>query len=141
MRPRTPGPDEGYKMIRILVVDDSRTFRDRLRSFLAADPELEVVGEAEDGPTALRAAGELRPDIVLMDVRMDGVNGLDATRQLKAALPGVQVIILSLHDLEPYRAAARAAGASAYVTKRALVHELLPAVRQAAQKGGLRAAD
>jgi DNA-binding NarL/FixJ family response regulator len=120
-------------MIKILIVDDNRLFRVRVLAFLAAYPEVMVVGEAEDGQAVLKKAKELNPDIVLMDVKMGGMNGLDATRKLKMELPDIQVIILSRYDLEAYRNAAEALGASAYVTKRTLVDELLPAIRRVAK--------
>jgi DNA-binding NarL/FixJ family response regulator len=119
-------------MTSVLIVDDSSLFRRRLRIFLAAQPGLEVVGEAGDVAAALAQAAELQPDIVLMDVRLEGSNGLVATRHLKMQLPHVLVIVLSLYDMEAYRNAARAAGASAYVTKRALMDELLPLIRNLA---------
>ncbi len=117
-------------MIGILIVDDNRPFRERLKVFLAAYPEVEVVGEAGDGQVALIKAKELKPDIVLMDLRMGGLTGLSATSQLKNELPEIQVIILSRSDLKAYRDAAEAVGASAYVAKRDLVKNLLPAIRQ-----------
>jgi DNA-binding NarL/FixJ family response regulator len=120
-------------MIKILIVDDNRLSRVRVLAFLAAYPEVMVVGEAEDGQAVLKKAKELNPDIVLMDVKMGGMNGLDATRKLKMELPDIQVIILSRYDLEAYRNAAEALGASAYVTKRTLVDELLPAIRRVAK--------
>jgi DNA-binding NarL/FixJ family response regulator len=120
-------------MIKILIVDDSRLFREHLKVFLAAHPEVEVVGEAGDCPSALSKARELKPDAVLMDVKMGGMNGLTATERLIKELPGIQVIILSRYDLKAYREAAEALGASAYVTKRALVDELLPAIRRVAK--------
>jgi two-component system response regulator NreC len=120
-------------MIKILIVDDNRLFRERLKAFLAAHPEVKVVGEAGDGQAALSKARELKPDIILMDVKMGGMNGLNATKQLKGELPDIKVIILSMYDLEAYREAAMTVGASAYVTKKALVDELLPTIRRVAQ--------
>jgi PAS domain S-box-containing protein len=120
-------------MIKILIVDDSRLFRERIRAFLAASPDIVVVGEAEDGQEVLGKAGELKPDVMLMDVKMGRVSGLTATSLLKRELPHIQVIILSLYDLEAYREAAENMGASAYVSKRHLADELLPAIRRAVQ--------
>jgi two-component system response regulator NreC len=120
-------------MIKILVVDDSWPFRESLKDFLNAHPEVEVVGEAVDGLTALSKARELNPDIVLMDINMAGMNGLSATEQLKGELPDIKVIILSMYDPIAYREAAEAVGASAYVTKRALFEELLPAIQRVVQ--------
>ncbi len=120
-------------MIKTLIVDDSRLFRERLKAFLAAHPEVEVVGEAGDGQAALSKARELKPDVVLMDVKMGGMNGLSATEQLKRELPDIKVIILSRYDVEEYRKAAEALGASAYVAKKHLADELLSAMRRVAQ--------
>jgi len=120
-------------MIKTLIVDDSRLFRERLKAFLAAYPEVEVVGEAGDGQAALSKAKELKPDVVLMDVKMGDMNGLDATGNLKRELPELHVIILSRYDLAAYREAAEALGASAYVSKKDLVDKLLPAIRRVAQ--------
>lgn len=116
--------------IRILVVDDNDAFRRRIKEFLASEPDIEVVGEAADGEQAILKAKELQPDAVLMDVRMPGTNGLDATRQLKNEMPEIKVIMLSRFDVEEYREAARARGASGYVVKRGLIEELLPAIRR-----------
>lgn len=120
-------------MIKTLIVDDSRLFRERLKAFLAAYPEVEVVGEAGDEQAALSKARELKPDVVLMDVKMGGMNGLDATGNLKRELPDIHVIVLSRYDLTAYREAAQALGASAYVSKKDLVDKLLPAIRRVAQ--------
>ena len=117
-------------VIRVLVVDDNGGFRQRIKEFLASEPDIEVVGEAADGEQAILKAKELQPDVVLMDVRMPGTNGLDATRELKDEMPEVKVIMLSRFDVEEYREAARARGASGYVVKQSLIEELLPAIRR-----------
>lgn len=119
------------RIIRTLIVDDNADFRRRLKEFLASEPDIEVVGEAADGQDAILKARELKPDVVLMDVRMPGTNGLDATRQLKDEMPEVKVIMLSRFDLQEYREAAKASGASGYVIKKSLIEELLPAIRGA----------
>ena len=123
--------------IRVLVVDDSVGFRWRLKEFLAPEPDIQIVGEAADGREAIEKAIELEPDVVLMDVRMAGMNGLDATRRLAAVRPGVRVIVLSRSDLQEYRDAAQACGANGYVAKRALADELLPAIRRATRTNGI----
>ena len=117
--------------IRIMIVDDNATFREQLKEFLASEPDIEVVGEAADGQEAILKARELQPDVVLMDVRMPGINGIHATRQLKEEMPEVKVIILSLYDIDEYRKAALDSGASGYVVKKSIVQELLPAIRDA----------
>jgi DNA-binding NarL/FixJ family response regulator len=115
--------------IKTLIVDDNADFRRRVKEFLALETDIAIVGEAADGREGVRKARQLKPDLVLMDVRMPGLNGIDATRQLKLEMPQVQVIILSMYDLEEYRRAAEASGASGYVTKRSVVSALLPAIR------------
>jgi DNA-binding NarL/FixJ family response regulator len=117
--------------IRTLIVDDNARFRRRVREMLALEPDITVVGEAADGREAVRKARRIEPDLVLMDVRMPGVNGIDATHQLKREMPEIQVIILTMYDLEEYRKAAADSGAGGYVVKRSLVTELLPAIRKA----------
>ena len=119
------------RVIRTLVVDDNADFRQRVKEFLASEPEIEVVGEAADGQEAILKARELQPDLVLMDVRMPGINGISATRQLKDEMPEVKVIMLSLFDIDEYRKAALDSGASGYVVKKNLVQELIPAIRGA----------
>lgn len=116
--------------IRVLIVDDDDRFRGRLGQFLATVPHLQVVGEAATGQDALVSARELKPDLVLMDVRMPGMNGVSATRRLKEEIPEVRVIVLSVYDLQEYKDAALASGASAYVIKKSVMEELVPAIRQ-----------
>ncbi len=90
--------------IRVLIADDHSVVRQGLRMFLALDPEFEVVGEAADGAEALRLAHELNPDVVLMDINLPGMNGVECVRQLKGIVPEVQVVPLSIewaHRLEP----------------------------------------
>jgi len=119
------------RVIRTLVVDDNADFRQRVKEFLASEPEIEVVGEAADGQEAILKARELQPDLVLMDVRMPGINGISATRQLKDEMPELKVLMLSLYDIDEYRKAALDSGASGYVVKIKLVQELIPAIRGA----------
>jgi DNA-binding NarL/FixJ family response regulator len=119
---------------RVLIVDDNVNVRRRVREFLTSAPDIEVVGEAGDGQQALTKAAALEPDIVLMDVRMRGGNGLEATRRLREELPKVCVIMLSCLDVQEYKDMAMAEGASAYVVKRAWADDLLPAIRAILQE-------
>lgn len=119
---------------RVLVVDDHKLIRQGIVGLLASQPDLEVVGQAGDGQEAIAAAVELRPEIILMDISMPGVSGLNATREIKARLPDVRVIILTIHDREDYLFEALRAGAVGYVLKGADVQDLLAAVRSA-QRG------
>ena len=104
-------------MIRVLLVDDQALLRMGFRLVLDAEPDLEVVGEAGDGRTALEQAAALTPDVVLMDVRMPGMNGIDATERLVAAHPEIRVLILTTFDLDEYAFAALRAGASGFLLK------------------------
>ena len=118
--------------MKVLLVDDSESFRDGLSSMLAAEPDVEVVGEAADGDEAVRLALRHQPDVVLMDLSMPGTDGLEATRRLTAALPHVGVVALTLRSDDEAMTAALAAGARGYVIKGALRSELLWAVRAVA---------
>jgi DNA-binding NarL/FixJ family response regulator len=119
------------QVTRTLLVDDNAGFRRSMKEFLALESDIEVVGEAADGEEAILKARELKPDLVLMDLRMPGISGIDATRQLKDEMPELKVIILTIFDLQAYRDAAMDSGANGYVTKGSLFEELLPAIRGA----------
>ena len=117
-------------MINILIVDDNPGFRKRVVDFLFAFEDYAVIGEASDGEEAISLALELRPDLVLMDVRMGGMNGLNATQRLRDELPDLAIIILSKYDLLEYREAAEIRGADGYVVKMNMVEDLLPTIQQ-----------
>ena len=91
-----------------------------------------MVGEATDGPDGVAKAIELKPDVILMDISMPGMNGIDATRQLKHEMPEARVVILTIYEMEEYRQAAIDSGADGYVAKKSMVEELVPAIRRAA---------
>ena len=115
---------------RILVADDDPAFRQRAKAFLASEADVEVVAEAADGEEAIRKAQELKPDVVLMDVRMPGLNGVTATRVLRQEMPEVKVIMLSVFDLPEYREAAMVSGASGYVVKKCMIEALISEIRR-----------
>lgn len=117
--------------IRILVVDDHTLIRQGIVGLLESQADIEVVGQAGNGQEALQASRDLQPDVILMDLAMPGANGLDITREIKRQQPGVQVVILTIHDREDYLFQALRAGASGYVLKGADVQDLLAAVRSA----------
>lgn len=117
-----------HSTLRTLIVDDDPRFRQRVRDLLAHESGITVVGEAVDGMDAITKTRELEPDLILLDIRMPGMNGLDAARQLKAERPELKILILSLYDLEEYRSIARANGVNGYIVKHSLVEELLPVI-------------
>lgn len=117
--------------IRVLVVDDHTLFRQGIVGLLDSQPDIEVVGEAGDAQGAMDAVLRLSPDILLMDISMPGISGLDAAGEIKIRCPSVQILILTIHDREDYLYKALRAGASGYVLKGADIHDLLTAVRTA----------
>lgn len=119
--------------MRVLIADDHAIMRDGLRAILAREPDLEVVGEAVDGREAVERALALAPDVVLMDITMPRLNGLEATRRIREALPAVRVVGLSMHADASYVRAMFAAGADAYLLKNTAATELLLAVRAVAE--------
>jgi len=120
--------------IRLLVADDHPVVRAGLRMLLGTQPDMEVVGEAVDGATAVERALELRPDVVVMDITMRGTNGLAATREIVKRIPQTKVLILTMHDSEEYLRQTLEAGATGYVLKQAADTELAVAIR-AVQRG------
>ncbi|MEX2241238.1 MAG: response regulator transcription factor [Burkholderiales bacterium] len=110
--------------LRVLLVDDHALVRAGMRSLLQDLPDVEVVAEAGDGAEALAAAERERPDVVLLDIAMKGMNGLEAAARLRERLPGVKVIILSMHTSEEYVLLALRAGAAAYLIKDSATSEL-----------------
>ena len=121
------------RRIRILLADDHTVLRAGLRALLSVQDDLEVVGEAADGREAVRLTQTLRPDVVVMDIGMPGVGGIDATVCIRRELPATRILILSMHDDQGYLRQALRAGASGYVLKRAADTELLAAIRAAAR--------
>jgi DNA-binding NarL/FixJ family response regulator len=119
--------------IRVLLADDHDLFRAGLRVLLQDLGGFEVVAEAGDGREAVRLAGELRPDVVLMDLMMPGLNGLEATARMARELPGVRVLVLSMNAAEEFVLPAVRAGASGYILKNARPAELEQAIRAVAR--------
>lgn len=122
-------------VIRILVVDDHAILRDGICSLLAQQEDIRVVGEAANGREAVEKTGFLRPDLVLMDIAMPEMNGIEATQQIKRLYPDVQVMILTQHDNREYIDPVLRAGASGYVLKRSGGRELVNAIRQVYNQG------
>lgn len=119
-------------MIRVLLVDDQSLLRMGFRMILEAEPDIEVVGEAADGATGASMASALHPDVVLMDVRMPGMDGIRATASITAAGPLTKVLILTTFDLDEYVFTGFKAGASGFLLKDAPPAELLTAIRTVA---------
>lgn len=119
-------------MTTVLLVDDQALLRMGFRLVLEGEADLEVVGEAADGRSAVDQVAALRPDVVLMDVRMPGMNGIDATEQIVAQHPGTKVLILTTFDLDEYAFAALHVGASGFLLKDAKPTELVAAIRSVA---------
>lgn len=115
--------------IKVLLADDHKIIRDGLRSLIERHPEMEVVGEAEDGRTTVQLARALEPDVVIMDISMPDLNGIDATQQIVKDVPGVKVIALSMHSDKRFVVGMFKAGASGYLLKDCAFDELEQAVK------------
>ncbi|MHC4534786.1 MAG: response regulator [Planctomycetota bacterium] len=115
--------------IRVLLADDHAILRAGLKMLLDAEPDMEVVGEAGNGVAAIQKTGELKPDVVLMDITMPELNGLHATREILQAHSDAKVLVLTVHDDESYLRQFLRAGASGYVVKKAADTELTAAIR------------
>ncbi len=129
--PGQPGRKPGS--IRVLLADDHDTVREGLASLMQAEPDMDVVGQAHDGAEAVELARTLRPDVVVMDVTMPGLNGIQTTRQIRSDCESAQIIGLSMHEGEDVAAQMLSAGAAAYLTKGGSVHKLFTAIRSCAR--------
>jgi DNA-binding NarL/FixJ family response regulator len=118
-----------HTRIRVLIADDHTILREGIRLLLSSQPDIEVVGEASDGRDAYFKVEELLPDVVLMDIGMPVLNGLDSTQQIRRTFPNTKVLILTQHDNDEYVYRILQAGASGYVLKRAAGAELVSAIR------------
>jgi DNA-binding NarL/FixJ family response regulator len=121
--------------IKVLLVDDHAIIREGLRSLLEKQPEMEVIADTDDGRKARELVRELSPDIVIMDVTMPGLNGIEATRQITVEFPDVKVIALSIHSKRRYVADMLSAGATGYILKECLFDELVHAIKAVAAGG------
>ncbi len=119
--------------IRVLLADDHAVLRDGIRALLEDEADIQVIGEAEDGRTAVEQARRLRPDVVIMDIGMPLLNGLEATRQIKRDCPETKVLILTMHENPEYVPQVLSAGGSGYVLKQAAGRELVTAIRAVAK--------
>ncbi|TMA81593.1 MAG: response regulator transcription factor [Deltaproteobacteria bacterium] len=121
--------------MRVLLVDDHTLFRQGLRTLLEKHGAFQVVGEAEDGRSAVKLVEQFHPDIVVMDIAMKGLNGIEATRQVRQRFPRTQVVVLSMHLLESYVRQALESGAAGYLLKSAAGNELIAAL-ESVRNGG-----
>ncbi|OFX13266.1 MAG: DNA-binding response regulator [Armatimonadetes bacterium RBG_19FT_COMBO_69_19] len=119
--------------IKVVVADDHAIVREGVRMILAREQDIEVVGEAGDGQQALDLVASLRPQVVIMDISMPGMGGIEATQRVKTKHPEVQVLALTMHEDETYVFQLLRAGAAGYVLKRAAAQDLVQAVRAAAK--------
>lgn len=127
--------------IRVLVVDDHALHRDGTRQILAGDADIEVVGDADTGEMALALAARLFPDVVLMDIRLPGMSGIETTRRLRQTHPAIRVLMVSAYDDDEYVRGALQAGASGHLSKAAPGRELAEAIRLVAQGRSVVAQD
>jgi two-component system, NarL family, invasion response regulator UvrY len=128
-------------MIRIMLVDDHRLVRAGLRRVLAEAADMEVIADASSGEEALELVRTKAPDVVLMDINMPGIGGLEATRRMVQRLPQVKVIVVSMHLEEPYPSRMLAAGASGYISKDSAADDVIAAIRRVYSGGHYVAAD
>jgi DNA-binding NarL/FixJ family response regulator len=116
------------KRLRLLLVDDHAVVREGIRALLASDPRFEIIGEASEGESAVAAVSSLNPDVVVMDISLPGLNGVQATRQLRAQNPATRVVALTVHEEGGYLRSLLDAGAAGYVLKRSAASELVRAL-------------
>jgi two-component system response regulator NreC len=117
--------------IRLLLVDDHQVVRTGLRMLLEGQPDMKIIGEAESGLDALEKAGQLSPDVIVMDITLPDISGIEATRRIKEQYPDISVIALTIHEDEQYFFEMLQAGASGYVPKRAAPEDLITSIRAA----------
>jgi two-component system response regulator DesR len=134
LRSRSSAAAVRVDRVRVLIADDHRLFAEALGAILSAEPDLEVVGWAPNGEQAVDLAASLRPDVVLMDISMPGVDGIEATRRIRESDPAACVLMLTGSDARQDVARARKAGAAGYVTKDRIAAELVEAILQIAHR-------
>ncbi len=123
---------QGRNIIRVLLADDHEVVRTGLARLLQAEPDIEIAGQAADGQEAVETALQIQPDVILMDVSMPRLSGVEATRRIVRQLPGTRIIGLSMHEQDDVAASMKAAGADVYLTKTAPPETLIAAIRQCA---------
>jgi DNA-binding NarL/FixJ family response regulator len=118
--------------IRVAIVDDHRLIRDALSDLISAEPDIDIVASVGDGAAAVQAAGEARPDVLLLDIALPDANGLDLIGRIREHSPATRVLVLSMHSEPEYAAAARKRGARGLIAKSAPVEDLIDAIRTVA---------
>lgn len=117
------------KKIRVLIADDHPLVRDSFKMHLEKQPDIEIIGEAEDGEMAVQLAGKLMPDVIIMDISMPKMNGIEATMKIKSQWPNIEVLVLTVHDDTEHILKILEAGATGYLTKKILGNRLIHAIR------------
>ncbi len=117
---------------RVLIVDDHRVFRDGLKALINRESDMEVVGDAENGHNAVESARELQPDVILMDVKMPVMDGIEATRRIRAEMPGMKILALSMYSDDGFISDMKRAGALGFLMKGGDFEELAGAIRRTA---------
>lgn len=130
---RKPEQKSGRPGISVFIVEDHTIVREGLRALLSLDPRIEIVGETDNGRDAIHLVGSFKPALVLMDLSMPGMNGMEAIREIKQRHPDVRIIVLTVHKTEEYIRVALQAGASGYVLKDATHAELMIAIKSVAE--------
>ena len=125
--------ESGQRRIRLLLVDDHQIVRAGLKMLFSAEPDMEIAGEVDSGAAAVEAVERLQPDVVIMDLAMPGMSGIEATRRIKERAPQVAVLALTMHEDEQYFFEMLNAGASGYIPKRAAPDDLVAAIRAVRQ--------
>lgn len=115
--------------ITVILADDHKIIRDGLRTLIESQPEMQVIAEAENGRETIKLAKELQPDVVIMDISMPDLNGIDATREIVNSIPGIRVIALSMHSDRRFVSGMLSSGASGYLLKDCAFEELAKAIR------------
>src|SRR3954465_11771478 len=123
--------EECMRKIRVLLADDHTVVRQGLRALLDAEEDIEIIGEAENGRQALQLVKKLLPDVVVMDIAMPVLNGVEATRQITRYVPNVKVLVLSTYSNDEYVEQLTEAGAAGYLVKQTAANDLLKAIREA----------
>jgi DNA-binding NarL/FixJ family response regulator len=129
-QPSILAKETSMQTLKVLLVDDKVNFNHIVKNIIAREQDMEIIGEASGGEEAIEKSINLKPDIILMDVRMPGMNGLKATNIIKQKMPEVIIIILTLYDIDEYREAAKSSGASGFVVKKDVQTMLISTIRE-----------